>query len=489
MQISLDNLNLTISAQGGTPLEDGYLLEGERIAVTHRFGNTQYYRHGFHSWSLSAWLPLDQPLPAPTVQAMWPHIDALPLLENYPFTGSGVGALQAPSGKVLLLGALGLDAHLTANGAELCGKAASSIPWFLAYGREEEVFRHYAARLGERLGQRPPKPAPRVWCSWYGLYGDINVDIIRDTLSGLRGLPFDVFQLDDGWQIAIGDWDANERFPEGTASLALDIANAGFVPGIWYAPFIVQPTARLFHDHADWLLRDADGNLVPAGQNWGGTFYALDTTHPAVLEWLRHLAHRLSGHGFRYQKIDFLYAAALPGKRTLDLPPEQAYRMGLEAIRQGVGNDVYLLVCGSPILASLGLADGMRIGPDVAPFWDNSDRSIHLHDLTGPAALNALRTSLNRLWLRPLLHIDPDVVYFRTRYNLLTPSQRALIRDLAWIAGFRATSDLPAWLDADERAALQAFLEAQPAIEQLERYRFRIDGREVDYSFVADIPR
>ncbi len=487
MELTINDLHLPITASDARPIEGGYLLKGQQITVQHPFGSTKFYRHGFHSWSLTAWLDLSKPLLTPTVKAMWPHIDDMTMLEDYPFTSSGVAALQGPDGNILLLGALGLDAHVKANSSEITGNAASAIDWFLAHGPEQTVFARDAELLGERLGRRAQKPAPRVWCSWYGLYGNISAEIIQHTLHGVRSLPFDVFQVDDGWQIAIGDWDANTRFPDGTASLALDISEAGFTPGIWYAPFIVRPESQLFQDHPDWLLRDDQGQLVPAGQNWGGTFYALDTTHPAVLDWLRHLAHRLRGRGFYYQKIDFLYAAALPGKRYQELPPEQAYRLGLEAVRQGAGDDVYLLVCGSPVLASLGLADGMRVGPDVAPIWDNPDRSIHLHDLTGPSALNALRTSLNRLWLHPLVHVDPDVVYFRTRYNLLKPRERALIQDLALIADFRATSDLPEWLDPDERAALQNFLETQPAIERINHYKFCIDGREVDYGFVEGL--
>ncbi|RME87836.1 MAG: hypothetical protein D6770_08360, partial [Anaerolineae bacterium] len=37
-------------------------------------------------------------------------------------------------------------------------------------------------------------------------------------------------------------------------------------------------------------------------------------------------------------------------------------------------------------------------------------------------------------------------------------------------------------------AALRAFLEAQPTIERLGRYTFRINGREVDFSAAAALP-
>lgn len=302
-------------------------------------------------------------------------------------------------------------------------------------------------------------------------------------LEGVQELPFDVFQLDDGWQISLGNWEASSRFPSGMADLAGRIHKAGFTPGIWLAPFIVQPGSQLFKEHRDWLLHDSLGKLVPAGHNWGDFFYALDTTHPQAQAWLEGLFRRVCSWGYDYLKIDFLYAAALPGIRYKNMLPEMAYREGLQVVRKAAG-DAYLLVCGSPVLASLGVADGMRIGPDVAPEWDNHERSFTLHDFSGPSTLNAIRTSVNRLWLNPLIDTDPDVAFFRTRYNLLLPEQKKYLKDLAYIAGFRATSDLPVLLDANERLELKTFLETQPRVERLGRYQFRLDGRMVDYSFI-----
>ena len=133
------------------------------------------------------------------------------------------------------------------------------------------------------------------------------------------------------------------------------------------------------------------------------------------------------------------------------------------------------------MLASLGLADGLRVGPDTAPYWDNEDRRLLLHDPTGPAARGAIVTSVARLWLRPLVHTDPDVAFFRSRYDLLTPEQRRALQDLGLVAGFKGCSDPPAWLDPDEREALAAWLIGEPRIERLEGNVFRVDGRRVAF--------
>ena len=497
MQTILELESLTIPAQVESfqPIQGGYVLGGNQLALLHPFGYTKFYRHGFHSWSLSCWLDLDNSLEPPVVKPLYPQFDHPALLADYPFTGSGVGALQGPDGRALLLGALGLDARVKADDQVLRGSAevgaGATAEWFLAYGEEQAVFARYAQLLMERLGT--PKSThpwhaqpPRVWCSWYSVFTNISEELIHNTMAGLQGLPFDVFQLDDGWQVSMGDWEANPKFPSGMLALARSIRGAGYTPGLWLAPLIVQPKSSMFQNHSDWLLRDGQGQPVPAGHNWGDLFYALDVTLPVVQNWLSELIQKVVNWGYGYLKLDFLYAAALPGVRHMDLPGETAFRLGLEVLRKAAG-DAYLLVCGAPILASLGLADGMRIGPDVAPYWDNPERSQHLHDHTGPSTLNAIRTCLGRLWLRPVVQIDPDVTFFRTRFNLLLPHEMDLLRTLTHITGFRATSDLPFWLDPGERQALHDFLVTSPQIERLSYYRFLVAGQEIDFSFVKQL--
>jgi len=170
------------------------------------------------------------------------------------------------------------------------------------------------------------------------------------------------------------------------------------------------------------------------------------------------------------------------------MPREAAYRNGLKVIREALG-DAYLLTCGAPILPSLGLCDGMRIGTDVAPYWISFRDSQLLMNFATPGAQNALRTSLNRLWLKPLVNTDPDVVYFRSTQNQLTPAQKSLLQDLAQISEFKATSDPPSWLSDTERHALRGFLEANPKVERVGPTSYRIDERLVDFEAYIQLPR
>jgi alpha-galactosidase len=295
-------------------------------------------------------------------------------------------------------------------------------------------------------------------------------------------------QVDDGWQVDIGDWEVNAKFPSGMKPLADKIKSTRRRAGLWLAPLIATKSSKLFREHPDWFLRNKTGKFVSAGFNWGERLYALDTTHPDVTSWLVALMKQVRAWGFDYLKLDFLYGGALKGRRFKDMPREAAYREALRVMREAMGADAFFLTCGTPILPAIGLCDAIRIGPDVAHYWEKYRDAYLLYNPTIPGTKNAIRTTLHRLWLKPLLHIDPDVAYFESGANQLTQEQRLLLQNLANVCEFKATSDLPQWLGRVEFDQLRSFLNATPKIEQTGRYTFHIDDSIVDFTSATSLP-
>ncbi|GAA4975146.1 glycoside hydrolase family 36 protein [Streptomyces hyderabadensis] len=479
--VDLGDRDFAVEVEGEAPpqpVDGGLLLPPGRVALLHGLGDALFYRHGHNSWSPCGWRRLSaEPLRIESPERRLTADDPVwddPARHH----SSAVAALQGADGRVLLLGALGLDVpRLSADRDTLAGwYERAGAPWFLAYGDEDTVFTDYARHLGAHMGRGSGR-AGNVWCSWYAYYENITEARLAEDIAALRGLPFDVVQVDDGWEEAVGDWEANAKFPAGMRALAGRIADAGLRPGLWLAPFIVHPASRTARERPELLLRGDDGAPVVAGHNWGTGYWALDLTSPAAQEHLRGIVHRVVGEwGFTYLKLDFLQAGAVPGARSADVGREEAYRTGLRIIREAAGPDVYLLASGAPLLPSLGLADGVRSGPDVAPMWEH----YATQDPSDALARNAVVNTVHRLWQKPLLEVDPDVVYFRSRLNLLTEQQQRWLRDLADVCGFRAVSDPPGWLRPEELRAMTAYLEARPVVDRLGRYRFALDGREVD---------
>jgi alpha-galactosidase len=485
---------LTISAEKSQKTGKGKFLFGPRVTINLPAAPVRYLYSGWQSWSLTAWVDTDRPVRPMRPRIMHPmQTDPVDARETRPH-GSWYGAVELPDGQVLFLGALGLESHVMLDGQSLVGwYETGNGDWLLATGDESEFMARYAGLLGERLGKGGVKAPYRVWCSWYSLYTEIYETQLLKILSDLgpfdsvQGLPFDVFQIDDGWQIGIGDWEPNAKFPSGMDGLAARVKETGRKAGLWLAPLLAVPSSSVYREHRDWLLHDQNGKLVSAGFNWSEQLYALDTTHPAALDWLAGLMKKVRSWGYDYAKLDFLYAGALPGKRAVDMPPETAYRNGLKVIRKALG-DVYFLTCGAPILPSIGLCDGMRLGPDVAETYTSHRDDDLLMNFAAPGVRNALRTTLNRLWLQPLVHTDPDVVYFRSRQNNLTLEQKSLLQDLAQICNFKASSDIPAWLTASERSALCEFLESRPEIRKIGLTAYQIGDHEVDFGLHIGMP-
>jgi alpha-galactosidase len=360
-----------------------------------------------------------------------------------------------------------LDASCDYEGKSLePGESLASEPLWVAAGFEEQdLLERYAELLGRSMKARVPRRNPVGWCSWYYYFTHVTERHVVTNLERLVQLRdrfrLDYVQVDDGYQAAIGDWlESNGKFPHGMAWLAERIRSSGFEAGIWVAPFIAKPEAKLFRDHPAWFVRSERGDPRWALWNpaWGWRpAYALDTTNPEVLRWLRSLARTLVREwGYRILKLDFLFAAGLPGQRhDRHATRAEALRRGLEAVREGAGDEAFLLGCGCPLGPAIGVVDAMRIGPDVAPFWTNWLSRGPMRDLHGVATKHAVRNILTRAFMHGRLWLnDPDCLMVRaSRTKLSLEETRSLAAVIGLTDGMLVLSDRMDQL-AQERLAV-----------------------------------
>ena len=235
-------------------------------------------------------------------------------------------------------------------GVEHPGGTLHAFDLYVAEGTETEVFDGWFAAMGVK-----PRTGKKLagYSSWYNRYQDITQETISSDLAGCKTLlsPGDLFQVDDGWEPQVGDWlePDSAKFPRGMKSVAEEIHDAGFLAGLWLAPFVCETDSNLYREHPDWLLK-VNGQPWKCGGNWSG-FYALDIDLPAVRDYLRGVFDRvLDQWGFDLVKLDFLYGAAPFGKKT----ESRAGRMirAMELLREWCG-DKLILGCGVPVGAFL----------------------------------------------------------------------------------------------------------------------------------------
>ena len=190
------------------------------------------------------------------------------------------------------------------------------------------VWRRDGRRNRHWMNARVGAPFQRGWCSWYHYFHAITEDALRANLKSLEAMrsefPLDVVQLDDGFQSALGDWDTtNAKFPGGLKKIAGEIRAAGFKAGIWTAPFLAARDSRIMIDHPDWFITHAETGepFAPATIRTGPPATTSSRTRstraiPAFVAHLRRLFAKLTrDFGYSYLKLDFLYAAAAPGRR------------------------------------------------------------------------------------------------------------------------------------------------------------------------------
>jgi alpha-galactosidase len=320
----------------------------------------------------------------------------------------------------------------------------------------------WAAAIGASNGARVASPYQVGWCSWYHYFGDVTERDLASNLALAGSWPLDVFQIDDGFQPAIGDWlAANDKFDSALDELASSIVAGGMVPGLWIAPFLAAPASSVATEHPDWFA--AHGTQRPlvgmVNDHWGGPVHVLDTTRDDVLEHLEDVGRALVAAGFRYLKLDFTYAPGLAGRYAdPSRTPAQRVRAGFDAVRRGAGDDVFILGCGAPLGACVGVVDGMRIGPDVAPWWTppGDSWSPPGYGQTSPATAFALAATKARQFMHRRLWVnDPDCVMLRTQQTSMSADEaRRWAMAVGESGGMALVSDDLSLLGADERALL-----------------------------------
>ncbi len=282
---------------------------------------------------------------------------------------------------------------------------------------ENRLMEEFAAEKRILAGAAPRKKTPSVFCTWY-YYGLTVTE--QDVMANLREiekrkLPFDVYQVDEGWEITLGEWSPNHKFPRPMKEIADEIRGAGMTAGIWTSPFIAHATASVWKDHPEWMLKDRDGKPYEFPMN-DTVYLVFDITNPAVDDYFTELYRKLTlDWGYTYHKLDFTRAAVIYEDadfydKTVTLP--QAYRRAVSAIRRGMGEESFFLMCGGLYDPIIGLVDGQRMGSDVLSMWV-SDINRDGKALPFTVKQNLFRYYMNEWWSN-----DPDALMVRRQKEM-----------------------------------------------------------------------
>lgn len=304
---------------------------------------------------------------------------------------------------------------------------------YIGSGSEDEVFDRWFGLMG--ISPRTDKPISG-YTSWYRHYQDISEDILINDLEKSDIGEDDIFQIDDGWQTAVGDWLSidEKKFPQGLKAVTDRMAELGKgKAGIWLAPFVCEEKSELFKKHKDWLLKDKNGKVVRGGSNWSG-FYALDIYNEDFRVYLKEVFDTvINKWGFnRLLKLDFLYAACIVPRR--DKTRGMVMSDAIDLLRELAG-DTAIIGCGVPLASAFGKFEYCRIGCDVSLDWDDKPYMKLMHR-ERPSTRNCILNSVFRRQLNGrAFGCDPDVYLLRDTGNTMTSEQKRCLAEINALMG------------------------------------------------------
>jgi alpha-galactosidase len=189
------------------------------------------------------------------------------------------------------------------------GDTLSTLRQFISVGKGDffaplrQFSRYMEAHEGYIPQSSEPEAFEAVWCAW-GYERSFTKEEIIGTLPKVKELGFRWVDVDDGYQIAEGDWETNSRF-DGTKDMR-EITDAihsyGLKAKLWWAPLAADPDSKILKERPQMLLRDHHG--APEFITWWDSWY-LSPVNPVTMEYTQGLVDRFIGEwGFDGLKLD-----------------------------------------------------------------------------------------------------------------------------------------------------------------------------------------
>jgi hypothetical protein len=441
-------LDLAMEGAGASTAIDSLGLRMGRVDDVLR-----YLRNGYTSWDGSYFVEIESARGQKNIDARCLSGYAVTALVGRDVATAAIGFLRHDRYQSRLRfefasGPFSVDLETLIDRVPSEGEIRAEPLVLLAGSSVEDTLRRWSRHVAGASPLPPRKRTRRIsgWCSWYSLYSSISEPVLLEHLQAAARFrdrhqaPLEVFQIDDGFTPEMGDWlDVKPSFPRGMAPLLADIRAAGFVPGLWIAPFMIGNRSRLYAEHPDWVVRERASGRPLAPMKFYGEFrwhkrseeyYCLDITHPKAEEHIREVFRTWAKDwGCGYFKTDFMYFGAEYGPDQAQWHIPGLSRMAIwmlmaRLIREEIGEALWL-GCGGPIWTPIGLVDAVRIGRDIGVSWRGHYSAESL--LRDQAARNFAN---GVLW-----QADPDCILLRDRFHDLTDDEVHALAVFGGLAG------------------------------------------------------
>ncbi len=360
------------------------------------FGKSvRIFRQGFYMPSDPAGfyeLTAGKPAPAP---GRWPPLT--PWCDDHTFISHSLAVVRHGARPLLTAGFVSFDRFegiftfdtrsRTVRMAAWCLMENISLPpgaacrleslWLLENRDFNRSLTDYADCVGRINHALIPRETVTGWVDWQYYREEKNErDILRSVRAmqtlKQRGYPLKYVIIDGGWCAYASEWmQPCAKFPD-MPGLCRKIRRAGFVPGLWLAPYITNVKTEVARRHPDWMVIDCKtGKPLFKERSNVGACHVLDFTVPAALDWLRKIVRTMvRDWGVGYIKLDGPNPTHYLNGRfhVPDVTGIELMRRAMQVVREESGDKV--LVEGEGIYGpSIGYVDIQRTTQDTSTRW------------------------------------------------------------------------------------------------------------------------
>lgn len=311
------------------------------------------------------------------------------------------------------------------------------------------------SELGIAMQPSEPEAFEPVWCAW-GYERQFTIDEVIGTLDKVAELGFRWVDVDDGFQIAEGDWETNNRFPGGDADmrrLTEEIHKRGLLGKLWWAPLAADPGTKCLTEHPERKLLTKE--YIPQYISWWDSYY-LSPVNPSTQAYTKELVDRfLNTWGFDGLKIDGQHLNCCPADYNeasgLNNPIEATEQ--LPTFFEGIYNEARQIKSNAVVQVC---PCGCAVNYYLVPFFNQAVAS----DPTSSMQVRMKRKAYAAL--------APELAYYGDHVELTDGGN-----DFASQIGIGAVIGTKFTYPADNPSASESFL-LTPEKEQLIRHWMRI---------------
>ncbi len=194
-----------------------------------------------------------------------------------------------------------------------------------------QLFSDIMQAKGIKFAESEEEAFESIWCGW-GYERKFTTEDIISTLPKVKELGIKWAVIDDGFQIAEGDWRIDKkRFPGGSKDMKrmVDaIHDHGLKAKLWWAPLAADPGSKVIEENPDILLINKDG--APQFITWWDSYYLSPAAEATITHTLETVEMFMNEWGFDGLKMDGQHMNAVPPEYNWNRPleyPEKSIEM------------------------------------------------------------------------------------------------------------------------------------------------------------------